>query len=163
MTRKTGELLKTLALVAFLAGGLVLVRIGALPLWLWGVLTAVTVFMRYAARLDAYTEQLEIGDQGVTRRHGSRMRQQLTEAVRWDELTKVEVLARETGADKQEPLFLLHGPGTRGVAVPGALAQQHDLTGLLQRRLAGFDTAALAQALAADRSGRYVLWERDGA
>ena len=78
MTRKTGELLKTLALVAFLAGGLVLVRIGALPLWLWGVLTAVTVFMRYAARLDAYTEQLEIGDQGVTRRHGSRMRQQLT-------------------------------------------------------------------------------------
>lgn len=163
MTRKTGELLKTLALVAFLAGGLVLVRMGALPLWLWGVLTAMTVFMRYAARLDSYTDQLEIGEGGVARRHGSRMRQQLTEAVRWDELTKVEVLSRETGADKQAPLFLLHGPGTNGVAVPGALAQQHDLTGILQRRLAGFDTAALAQALAASGSGRYVLWEKDAA
>ena len=163
MTRKTGELLKTLALVAFLAGGLVLVRIGALPLWLWGVLTAVTVFMRYAARLDAYTEQLEIGDQGVTRRHGSRMRQQLTEAVRWDELTKVEVLARETGADKQEPLFLLHGAGTNGVAVAGALAQQHDLVGALQRRLPGFREDALAQALAASENGAFILWEKDAA
>lgn len=163
MTRKTGELLKTLALVAFLAGGLVLVRIGALPPWLWGVLTAVTVFMRYAARLDAYTEQLEIGDHGVARRHGSRMRQQLTEAVRWDELTRVEVLTRETGADKHEPLFLLHGAGTSGVAVPGALAQQHGLVGILRRRLAGFDTAALAQALAEGENRRYVLWEKDAA
>ena len=163
MTRKTRELLKTLALVAFLAGGLVLVRIGALPLWLWLVLTALTVFLRYAARMDAYTDQLEVGDAGVTRTHGSRMRKQLTEAVRWDELTKVEVLARETGPDKQEPLFLLHGAGTNGVAVPGALAQQHDLAGILRRRLPGLREDLLAQALAASDSGAFVLWEKDAA
>jgi hypothetical protein len=163
MTRKNGEMLKTLALVAFLAGGLVLVRIGALPLWLWGVLTVLTVFLRYAARMDAYTDELEVGDAGVTRRHGSRMRKQLVEAVRWDELTKVEVLARETGAHKQEPLFLLHGIGTNGVAVPGALAQQHDLAGILQRRLPGLHAERLAQALAASESGAFVVWEKDAA
>lgn len=163
MTRKTVELLKTLALIAFLAGGLMLVRIGALSLWLWCVLTAVTIFMRYAARLDAYSDRLEIGDQGVTRTHGSRMRKYLTEAVRWDELTKVEVLAREAGADKQEPLFLLHGAGTNGVAVAGALAHEHDLVGTLQRRLPGFRQDALAQALAASERGAFTLWEKDAA
>ena len=89
------------------------------------------------------------------------MRRQLTEMVRWDELARVELLARETGPDKQEPLFLLHGKGAAGVAVPGPLAQRHDLVGLLRQRLPGFRDDLLGQALASPESRTFTLWEKD--
>lgn len=160
MTRPNTQLLKTIALVAFLAGGLLLVRAGALPLWLWFVLAVLVLIMRVVTRMDAQDDTLELGPERITRTLGSKMRRQITEAVRWDELTKVEVLARETGPDKQEPLFLLYGATDAGVAVPGPLARQHDLAGLLRQRLPGFDEGRLAQALAAADSGRYTLWEK---
>jgi hypothetical protein len=125
------------------------------------VLSAGAVLLRVAARLDAYTDRLFVDADGITRRHGSRLRHELTEAVRWDELTRVEVLARETGPDKQEPLFLLHGAGTNGVAVPGALARQHGLADTLRQRLPGWREDRLAQALAATESGAFALWEKD--
>lgn len=160
MTRKNVELLKTLALVAFLAGGLLLVRTGALPAWLWMVLTLVTIGMRLVTRLDTYTDELLLDDQGITRRHGSKVRKQLTESVRWDEIEKVEVLARETGPDKQEPLFLVHGAGSNGVAVPGALAERQGLVAALRQRLPAWREDQLAQALAAGESAAFVLWEK---
>ena len=163
MARKNAELLKTLLLVAFLAGGLLLVRIGALPAWAWIVLTLVTIGMRILARLDAYTDELAIGEAGITRTHGSKMRKQLTEAVSWQELEKVEVLARETGPDMSEPLFLLHGQGENGVAVPGELAQEHALVARLRERLPGLREDRLAQALAASESGAFTVWEKDAA
>lgn len=155
--------LKTLAIVAFLGGGLLLVRMGALPFWLWCVLAALAVFMRVVTRMDAYRDELLVDAEGVKRTHGSKMRKQLTEAVPWTELAKVEVLARETGPDKQQPLFLLHGAGTNGVAVPGPLAQRHDLPGTLRQRLPGFRDDLLAQALAATEAGTFTLWEKGGA
>ena len=160
MRRKNAELLKTLALVAFLAGGLLLVRIGALPAWLWIVLTLVTIGMRLVARLDAYADELAIDEAGITRRHGSRMRRQLVEAVRWDELARVEVLARETGPDRQQALFLLHGVGSNGVAVPGELAERQGLVAALRQHLPGLREDSLAQALAAGEPGAYLLWEK---
>jgi len=163
MTRKNFELLKTLALVAFLAGGLLLVRMGVLPAWLWIVLTLLTIGMRTVARMDAYVDEIAVNDDGVTRTHGSKMRRRMTESVRWDELAKVEVLARETGPDKQDALFLLHGAGSNGVAIPGPLAQQHDLAGRLRERLPGLREDRLAQALAASESGAFTLWEKDAA
>lgn len=163
MARNPRELLKTLLLVAFLGGGLLLVRAGGLPFWLWCVLAAVTVFMRVVTRMDAHADALVVDAEGVTRTHGSKMRRQLTEAVRWGELAKVEVLARETGPGKQQPLFLLHGAGTNGVAVPGPLAQQHDLPGTLRQRLPGFRDDLLAQALAATETGTFTLWEKGAA
>ena len=163
MTRKTRELLKTLALIAFLAGGLLLVRMGALPLWVWFAMFVLLAVVRIVTRMDAYSDELVVGAEGVTRTHGSKMRKQLTEAVRWDELSRVEVRARETGPDRQDALFLLHGEGTNGVAVPGPLAQRLDLAATLRQRLPGFRDDLLAQALAAGESGAFVLWEKDAA
>lgn len=160
MTRPSPRLLKSIALVAFLAGGLLLVRAGALPLWLWCVLAVLVIFMRVVARLDAPIDTLEIGPERITRTLGSKMRKPVIEAVRWDELAKVEVLARATGPDRQEPLLLLYGASGAGVAVPGPLARQHDLPGLLRQRLPGFDDSLLAQALAATESGRTTVWEK---
>jgi hypothetical protein len=156
------QLLKTIALIAFLAGGLLLVRAGALPLWLWCLLAVLVIVMRMVTRLDAPVDTLEISAEHITRTLSSKMRRPVTEAVRWDELSKVDVLARETGPDKQEPLFLLYGASGAGVAVPGPLARQHDLGGLLRQRLPGFDEGLLAQALAATERGRYTLWQKDG-
>jgi hypothetical protein len=161
MTRKR-ELFKTIALIAFLAAGLYLVRIGVLPLWAWGLLTLAVIFMRVIARMDRYVEELSVTDDGVVRTHGSRMRKQMHESVRWDELTQVEAISQEAGPEKKEVLFLLHGAQGRGVAVRGALAQQHDLPAQLRRRLPGFQDDQLAQALAAGERHTFVLWERSG-
>jgi hypothetical protein len=163
MQRRTRESLKTLLLVAFLAGGLLLVRAGALPAWVWVLLTLVTMAMRLLARLDAYRDELFVTDAGITRRHGSRVRKTAEEAVRWDELEKVEVLTQEAGPDGADLLFLLHGRGTNGVAVSGALAQQHGLPALLQQRLPGFREDQLAQAQAATGKAAFLLWERQSA
>ena len=160
MTRNR-ELFKTLALVAFLAAGLFLVRRGVLPLWAWILLTLAVIFMRVIARMDRYVEELAVTDHGVVRTHGSRMRRQMNESVRWDELTRVEAISREAGPEKKEVLFLLHGVEGSGVAVRGALAQQHDLRGQLRRRLPGFQDDSLAQALAASERDTFVLWDKD--
>lgn len=159
MTRNR-ELFKTVVLIAFLAAGLLFVRAGVLPLWAWALLTLAVIFMRTITRMDRYSEALSVTDEGVTRTHGSRMRRQMQEGVRWDEITRVEAMSREAGPDKKDVLFLLYGAGTNGVAVPAALAQQHDLVGQLRRRLPGLRDEQLAQALAASDAQTFVLWER---
>jgi len=161
MQRRARESLKTLFLVAFLAGGLLLVRAEAMPAWLWMVLTLLTIGMRVLVRLDAYHDELSVTDIGITRRHGSRVRKTTEEVVRWNELEMVEALAHETGPNNADLLFLLHGRGTNGVAVTAALAQQHGLIALLQQRLPAFRTDQLAQAQAATAKGTFVLWERE--
>jgi hypothetical protein len=159
MTRNR-ELFKTIALIAFLAGGLFLVRIGVLPLWAWSLLTLAVIAMRVIARMDRYVEELSVTDHDVVRTHGSRMRKQMQESVGWDELSRVEAISREAGPEKKEVLFLLHGADGNGVAARDALAQQHDLVAHLRRRLPGFDDDQLAQALAAGERHTFVLWER---
>lgn len=159
MTRNS-ELLKTIALIAFLAGGLFLVRAGVLPLWAWVLLTLAVIFMRVIGRMDQYAEELSVTEQGVVRTHGSRMRRQMKESVLWDELTRVEAISQEAGPEKKDVLLLLHGAGHNGVAVRAALARQHDLAGQLRRRLPGFQDDQLAQALAASERQTFVLWKR---
>jgi hypothetical protein len=153
-------MVKTLLLVAFLAGGLLLVQAGALPLWAWLLLTAITVFMRLLGRMDAAYDELTIDAQGVVREHGSRLRQKLREAVRWDELQRVEVRTRETGPRRDEMLFLLFGAGENGVAVPGHLALRHDLPAQLRQRLPDFRDDQLALATAAGERATFLLWQK---
>jgi hypothetical protein len=159
MTRNR-ELFKTIALIAFLAGGLFLVRAGVLPLWAWSLLTLVVIFMRVIARMDHYAEELSVTGQGVIRTHGSRMRRQMNESVHWDQLSRVDAISQEAGPARKDVLFLLYGADGSGVAVPAALAQQHDLIGQLRRRLPGFQDDQLAQALAANERHTFVLWQR---
>ena len=95
----------------------------------------------------------------MRREHGSRLRKKVVESVRWDELDSVEVRARETGPQRDQMLFLLYGRTGNGVAVPGPLAQQHNLADALARRLPGLRQDLLAQATAAREPGAYTLWE----
>lgn len=162
MARPSREWLKTLYLVAFLVIGLLLVHAGALPLWLWAVLSVVTVGVRVIVKLDAYQDELSVTDVGVTRRHGSRMRKTSEESVRWNDLQRVEVLTKEVGQGKSDLLLLLHGKGSSGVAIAGPLAQQHGLPELLARKLPGFRNDEWLRAQAASEAASFVLWEKNG-
>jgi hypothetical protein len=159
MTRNP-DLLRTIALIAFLAGGLLLVRAGVLPMWAWNLLTLGAIVARVMTGMDKYAEALSVTELGVTRTHGSRLRKQMTESVSWDELARVEAISREAGPQKTDVLFLLYGSGGSGVAVSAALAQQHDLVGQLRRRLSGFLDDQLAQAIAASERQTFLLWQR---
>jgi len=151
---------KNLYLLVFLGIGLMLVHAGAMPLWLWLVVTVFAVGMRVLAGLDVHQEVLSVTDVAVTRQHGSRVRRVETESVRWNDLTRVEALSRETGPNQQDVLFLLHGRGGNGVAIASALADQHGLPAQLQAHLPGFDVQQLEAARAATERARFVLWER---
>jgi hypothetical protein len=161
MARPTRELLKILYFVAFVIAGLLLVRVGALPVWMFAVVVLVVAAARVVSRLDVPEEDLALSDEGITRRHGSRMRKPTIEAVRWDELEQVEVLTQETGPDRKDLLFLLRGAGTNGVAVSGPLAERHGLVAQMQSRLPGFRGDQLAQAQAATGRASFLLWERE--
>jgi hypothetical protein len=146
--------------VALLAGGLLLVKVGALPLWLWAALTALAVIGRLLPRLDPYRDELRVTAEGLSRQHGSRLRKTAVETVRWDDLTRVEVLSNETGPDRKDLLFLLYGGGHNGVAVPGSVARAHQLVSLLDARLEGFRKEALAEAEASTGRESWTLWEK---
>lgn len=159
----SSETRKSWTLVALLAAGLLLVWKGALPFWVWMGVATLALVARILARADRYTDQLFLTDEGVSRQHGSKLRKTSVESVRWDDLVKVDVLANETGPGRKDHLFLLYGSSGAGVAVPGAVAKSHDLPGVLERRLPGFRTEAVAQAEAATERQSWTLWERDGA
>ena len=150
---------RTVLLVAFLAAGLLLVRSGALSPWLWMLLTLVVIATRVIARMDAYQDELSFTDEGITRRHGSRLRKVQTESVRWDQVRRVEVLAHETGPARKDLLFLLYGTGEAGVAVPGPVAERHGLVAELRRRFPGLQEDQWAQAQAATGRAAFLLWE----
>ena len=154
------ELLNTIALVVFLAGGLLLVWAGVLPIWAWNLLTVITIGARVITRLDRFSEDLSLTEQGVTRTYGSRFRKQVRESASWDGIRRVEAISHEAGAQKQDVLFLLYGSDAKGVAVPAALALKHDLLGQLRRHLPGLRDDEFARATAASDRQTFVLWEK---
>lgn len=156
------ESTKTWLLVVLVAGGLLLVQAGALPFWLWALVAALALASRLLARADRYRDELSVSEEGVSRQHGSRLRRTSTETVRWDDLVKVEVLANETGPGRKDLLFLLYGGTGQGVAVPGPVAQRHELAVVLERRLPGFRREALAEAQASAERRSWILWEGNG-
>ena len=162
MQPKTTEGAKLLGLAFFLACGLFLVHVGALPFWLWVVLCLVAIVIRLLPRLDPYRDELTVSDQGIVRQHGSRLRRTMTESVRWDELRRVEVVNDTPKAAGRNLLFLLYGRGQDGVAVPRQVAEQHGLLALLQARLPGFRGDQVDAASAAAEPTRVTLWERVG-
>jgi len=162
MARPVRELAKILYFVAFLAAGLLLVRSGALPVWLFVIAVVLVAGMRVLSRLDAYQDDLSVSAESITRVHGSRMRKMTEETVRWNDLERVELLAREVGPDKQDMLFVLHGTGDSGVAIAGPVADRHGLPGLLAARLPGFRQDLVQEARAATQQASFLLWERPG-
>ena len=149
-------------LAALVASGLFLVQRGALPFWIWAVVAAVAVGMRLLGHVDRYQDELLVSEEGVSRRHGSKLRRTSVESVRWDDLVKVDALANETGAGRKELLFLLYGSTGNGVAVPDGVAAAHQLVPILERRLPGFRSDALAEARSSAERRSWTLWERAG-
>lgn len=82
------------------------------------------------------------------------------EAVRWDEVTEVEVLTTKVGVHKDDGvLVVLAGTGERGCLVPSRLAVEH---GVIERlhALPGFDSRRLIAAMERDPPSRTTCWER---
>jgi hypothetical protein len=154
---------KSILLVAFLAGGLLLVRAGALPAWAWVLGTGLAILVRTLSNLDRLRDELSINDESITRRVASPMRRPMEEKVRWDELVRVLLITHETGPGRRDMLFLLYGQGPAGVAVPGPVADAHALAGLLESRLPGFRGDQLDAARACAQRETFVLWEKDAA
>jgi hypothetical protein len=152
---------KSILLIAFLAGGLLLVRAGALPAWAWVLLTAVAIVVRTVANMDRLRDELYINDETITRRLASPVRRPSEEKVRWDDLVRVLLITHETGPGRRDMLFLLYGKDRAGVAVPGPVADAHALAGLLESRLPGFRGDQLDAARACPQRETFVLWEKD--
>ena len=155
---------KSILLVAFLAGGLLLVRAGALPAWAWVLLTGVAIVIRTLSNMDRLREELLVSDESITRRLVSPLRRPTEERVRWDDLVRVLLITHETGPAKRDMLFLLYGSAkAAGVAVPGPVAEANGLPAILESHLPGFRADQLAAARAASARDTFVLWEKDGA
>ena len=100
-------------------------------------------------------DEVEITEDGVTRRFGPWLRRKREERVLWEELTRVEILT----ADESNLFFLLEGRDGAGVAVSNELAVKHGLVAILQRRLAGLDGKAIVEASGSAARRRFLVWQ----
>jgi hypothetical protein len=151
---------KSILLIAFLAGGLLLVRAGALPAWAWVLLTGLAIIIRTLSNMDRLREELLVSDESITRRLVSPLRRPTEERVRWDDLVRVLLITHETGPGRRDMLFLLYGASKSGVAVPEPVAEAHGLPAILESHLPGFRSDQLAAARAASERDTFVLWEK---
>ena len=100
-------------------------------------------------------DEVEITEDGVTRRFGPWLGRKREERVLWEELTRVEILT----ADESNLFFLLEGRDGAGVAVSNELAVKHGLVAILQRRLAGLDGKAIVEASGSAARRRFLVWQ----
>lgn len=153
------ELLKVVLLIAFLGGGLLLVKTDGLPFWGWCLLAGMTLLMLYLPGFNPYLDELLVSEEGVIRRFGPKLRKKTIEKIDWRQLSKVEVVTNELGPFQEDMMFLLHGADGAGVAVPGGLAARHGLIAVLQQRLKGFRNEELIEAAGSVSTASFTLWE----
>jgi hypothetical protein len=153
------EFLKVALLIAFLAAGLLLVKADGLPFWGWCLLAGITLAMLYLPGFNPYLDELVVSEEGVIRRFGPKLRKKTVEKVDWHQLSKVEVVTNELGPFQEDMVFLLHGAGGAGIAVPGGLAAKHGLVAVLQQRLNGFRNKELIEAAGSVSPATFTLWE----
>jgi hypothetical protein len=109
-----------------------------------------------------YVDELEITDLGVARRFGPWLRKKKEESVRWQDLTKVEILTTDAGPRSEDFFFILHGPDGKGVAISNDLAVKHGLVATLQNRLPGLDNKAIIDASLCIEVRRFLVWQKTG-
>ncbi len=103
-------------------------------------------------------QTLQITDEGVRRLlPGGK-----EESVAWADLVEIWILTTDTGPFAEDLFFGLVGRAGNGVAVPHALAVQHDLLAHLQK-LPGFDNAATIAAMGSTANQRFLVWRAPGA
>jgi hypothetical protein len=148
---------KRLALVGcavFALLSLALALEGGMPWWagaFW-IVCFLALLLPGSRRL---VDEVEITEDGVTRRFGPWLGRKREERVLWEELTRVEILT----ADESNLFFLLEGRDGAGVAVSNELAVKHGLVAILQRRLAGLDGKAIVEASGSAARRRFLVWQ----
>lgn len=156
----------TLGLVFAITSALLAVSI-VIPWWLgaiftlMGIMLAVTVFI---GGKQPYMNQLEITDQGITRRFGRQFRVKKQESLAWKDLSKVEIETTDEGPVAEDFFYLLHAKNGGGVVVGVRLAVEHNLLNELQRRLPGLDKKTVAAASGCTENRSFHIWPaRQGA
>lgn len=134
---------------------------GAIPWWIAAIMTPVggvlgmTVFIG-GRRL--YSEQLEITEQGVTRRFGRKFRAQKQESVAWQDLSKVEIETTDEGPLVEDFFYMLYGKSGDGVVVGNRLAVEHNFLVKLQQHLPDLDSRAVAVACGCTENRSFLIW-----
>ena len=104
----------------------------------------------------AATVEVEVDEDGVRRVLGDGRR----EAVRWDEVTEVEVITTKVGVHRRDGvLIVLVGDAERGCLLPSAAAREHGLFDALGR-FPGLDFRALAAAMEQPPPSHTTIWSR---
>jgi hypothetical protein len=131
-----------------------LIVVGGLALF--AVLIALRRNERRSREQRAATVELEVDAEGVRRT----LADGREEAVRWDEVTEVEVITTKVGVHRHDGVLLVLGADEeRGCLVPSALATEH---GVIERvsALPGFDVRALVGAMEQSPPSRTTVWVR---
>lgn len=120
-----------------------------------GIMLAVTVF---TGGKQSYMNQLEITDQGITRRFGRKFRPKKQESVAWKDLSKVEIETTDEGPVAEDFFYMLYAKNGGGVVVGVRLAVEHNLLNELQQRLPGLDKKTVAAASGCTENRSFHIW-----
>lgn len=134
---------------------------GAIPWWIAAILTPMGAVLGLSVFISGprlYMEQLEITDQGITRRFGRKFRVKKQESVAWKDLSKVEIETTDEGPLVEDFFYMLYGKDGDGVVVGVRLAVEHNLLAELQRRLPGLDKKTVAVASGCTENRSFLIW-----
>jgi hypothetical protein len=81
------------------------------------------------------------------------------ESVRWDALTKVEVMTTDDGPAADDVFWVLHGSDGAGCVIPSEAEGCDQLLARLQE-LPGFDNEAVIKAMGSTAKARFLAWKR---
>lgn len=150
----------TLGLI-FAVTSVLLAFSGVIPWWVaaffapMGCLLAIVVFI---GGREPYINQLEITEQGITRRFGRKFRAKKQESVAWKDLSKVEIETTDEGPMAEDFFYMLYAKSGGGVVVGVRLAVEHNLLHELQQRLPGLDKKTVAMASGCTENRSFHIW-----
>jgi hypothetical protein len=158
-----GERLAFCISVVLALVGLFAAFLGQMPWWPGIFFATCAAALVLGSGLPSHVDEIAISTQGIRRTGGPRLWVKKVEAISWDRLSKVEIMA--DGADSESISFLLHGSSGAPMAVSDAHAEVEWLLSEMQRRLPGFDERQVESAYEACRrakDGRVLVWQMPG-
>jgi hypothetical protein len=111
--------------------------------------------------VPSYIDAIEVSSEGVRRTRGPRLWVKKVEAISWDDLSKVEIMA--DGANPESMSFLLDSSSRTPLAVSDVHSETEGLLFEMQRRLPRFDERQVERAYDICRrakDGRVLVWQR---
>jgi hypothetical protein len=149
------------SLVLALAG-LFAAFLGQMPWWPGLFFAVCAAALVLGSDLPRHIDEIEITARSIRRTRGRRLWVKKVEAISWDGLSKVEMVADDSD-DCEGVCFLLHGPSGAPMAVSDGRPEIEHLLFEMQRRLPGFDECLVENAYEAWRrtkDGRVLIWQR---